>query len=455
MNAEGVILSEIGNAALGYADMGWHVFPAPPGFKKSYKSAEHSDGRAWGATISPAEIKRDWNRWPGANVGITTGAASGIFVIDLDRKNGVDGVQWLADKIEEHGGDWPDTVEALSPSGGWHVFFNYPRGFDAKTCEGEIAPGVDVRGKGGMVLGVPSVKPGVGSYRWKNPPGLFDVADAPQWVLDLLPRCGADKPKDLPRLSLDTAGNAWADKAMREEIARVFAAPEGTRNGELNKAAFSLGQIVAGGLLDAGHVEDRLTSAALMIGLEAGETAATIRSGLVAGMAEPRAPAPRQDHHQGDSPSVIVPQPERKSRFYSAAELEGRPVPARQWLVHGLVPMKTVTLFGGDGGTGKSLLALQLAVSAATGRAWLNMAVPKGRALFLSAEDDDDELHMRLADISRAMRLRLADLDGLTLRSLAGEDALLAVETRISLMQTALFDEIERAGAMMPVQPAK
>lgn len=443
MNAEGVILSEIGNAALGYADRGWHVFPAPPGFKKSYKSAEHSDGRAWGATISPAEIKRDWNRWPGANVGITTGAASGIFVIDLDRKNGVDGVQWLADKIEEHGGDWPDTVEALSPSGGWHVFFNYPRGFDAKTCEGEIAPGVDVRGKGGMVLGVPSVKPGVGAYRWKNPPGLFDVADAPQWVLDMLPRCGADKPKDLPRLSLDTAGNAWADKAMREEIARVFAAPEGTRNGELNKAAFSLGQIVAGGLLDAGHVEDRLTSAAMAIGLQAGETAATIRSGLMAGMTEPRVPTPRGDHHQGGSPSVIVPQPERTSQFYSAADLDGRPVPARQWLVHGLVPMKTVTLFGGDGGTGKSLLALQLAVSAATGRAWLNMAVPKGRALFLSAEDDDDELHMRLSDICRAMRLRLADLDGLTLRSLAGEDALLAVETKISLMQTALFDEIE------------
>ena len=140
--------------------------------------------------------------------------------------------------------------------------------------------------------------------------------------------------------------------------------------------------------------------------------------------------------------------PERTSRFYNATELDGRPVPARQWLVNGLVPMKTVTLFGGDGGTGKSLLALQLAVSAATGRAWLNVPVSKGRALFLSAEDDDDELHMRLADICRATRLRLSDLDGLTLRSLAGEDALLATEMKsgsvqTGLRQTALFDEIE------------
>lgn len=133
----------------------------------------------------------------------------------------------------------------------------------------------------------------------------------------------------------------------------------------------------------------------------------------------------------------------RQSRFYSAADLDGKPVPQRQWLVHDLVPMKTVTLFGGDGGTGKSLAALQLAVSAATGRAWLNEAVPKGRAIFLSAEDDDDELHFRLAAICRAMNLRLSDLSGLTIRSLAGEDALLAVETKISLMATALFEEIE------------
>lgn len=133
----------------------------------------------------------------------------------------------------------------------------------------------------------------------------------------------------------------------------------------------------------------------------------------------------------------------RKSQFYSAADLEGRPVPARQWLVHNMIPMNTVTLLSGDGGTGKSLLALQLAVSAATGKSWLNEGVEKKRALFLSAEDDDDELHIRLASICRTMGLRFADLDRLTIRSLAGEDALLAVESKIALMQTALFDEIE------------
>src|SRR5215471_19585931 len=60
--------------ALLYANgMGWHVFPAPRGEKKSHKSAERSNGRRWGATADAAEIKRDFRRWPLANVGIPTG----------------------------------------------------------------------------------------------------------------------------------------------------------------------------------------------------------------------------------------------------------------------------------------------------------------------------------------------------------------------------------------------
>ena len=174
--------------ALDCAARGWRVFPAPRGEKKSHKKAEFSGGRNWGATTDPDEIRRDFTRWPDANLGIATGPDSGVFVLDLDVKNGADGVSWLAERIAEMG-EWPDTIEAQSPSGSWHVYFAYPAAFDVRTCEGLIAPGVDVRGHGGMVIAPPSVKPGADlPYRWKNPPGLFDVADAPQWVLDLLPR---------------------------------------------------------------------------------------------------------------------------------------------------------------------------------------------------------------------------------------------------------------------------
>src|SRR5262249_61535220 len=57
-------------AALGDAkEFGWHIFPAPPDKKCSYKSAERSNGARWGATSDPAEIRRDFTRWPNARIG--------------------------------------------------------------------------------------------------------------------------------------------------------------------------------------------------------------------------------------------------------------------------------------------------------------------------------------------------------------------------------------------------
>ncbi|MDU8945610.1 AAA family ATPase [Ovoidimarina sediminis] len=138
---------------------------------------------------------------------------------------------------------------------------------------------------------------------------------------------------------------------------------------------------------------------------------------------------------------------ETGSTFYSAESLEGKPVPSRQWLVHGLVPQKTVTLFGGDGGTGKSLLALQLAVATVAQTGWIGRAVTQGGAIFLSAEDDDDELHRRLDSILKAEGRDYGDLAGLTMRSLAGEDALLAVDTQLALMETELFRELDARAA--------
>ncbi len=150
--------------------------------------------------------------------------------------------------------------------------------------------------------------------------------------------------------------------------------------------------------------------------------------------------------------SAIIPAPKRESRFYAADTLKDKPVPPREWLVADLVPKKTVTLFSGDGGTGKSLLALQLAIAVAAGGAWLGKAAQPGRVIFITAEDDDDELHRRTDDILRAAGLSYGDLPGLTLRSLAGEDALLAVESQVALITSTLFDELDaRAEAEGPV----
>jgi RecA-family ATPase len=65
------------------------------------------------------------------------------------------------------------------------------------------------------------------------------------------------------------------------------------------------------------------------------------------------------------------------------------------------VPDRTVTLLYGDGGTGKSLLALQLAAATALGVKWIGLQPAHGPVLYLSAEDDLDELHRRLGRVDK------------------------------------------------------
>lgn len=85
-----------------------------------------------------------------------------------------------------------------------------------------------------------------------------------------------------------TAGTGYATAALEAEVQRVVDAPEGTRNHTLNRAAFSLGQLVAGGVLDEADVVSSLSHAARQAGLEGVEITRTIQSGMAGGAATPR-----------------------------------------------------------------------------------------------------------------------------------------------------------------------
>jgi RecA-family ATPase len=162
-------------------------------------------------------------------------------------------------------------------------------------------------------------------------------------------------------------------------------------------------------------------------------------------------PWPQLDADPGPQPGDPGPRPNGADRpqpddgFFTMADLAELPVPPREWHVPELIPCHTVTMLFGDGGVGKSILAMQLAVATALGRPWIGREVRAGRALYISAEDDRDELHRRLADIARADGVNLADGAALSLRSLAGENALLAMLERKTggLATTPLFDELD------------
>jgi len=284
-------------AALAYARRGWAVLPchhlSPGGCSCANADcaspAKHPRTRRGlhDATTDPRTVKHWWRRWPDANVGLRTGAVSGLVVLDIDPGHG--GEATLAELV--------DAYEALPPTlevrtgGGRHLYFTHP-GVRVANSAGGLGPGLDVRGDGGYILAPPSRHASGGTYRrlTQGPPAAL-----PGWLQALMTRRRGEATAAVTIVAeVDRSrASAWARAALVAEATRVRRAGVGTRNHTLNRAAFALGQIVAGGHLDAADASGFLCDAALAAGLGEAEAHSTIASGLSAGAACPRHPGHR------------------------------------------------------------------------------------------------------------------------------------------------------------------
>lgn len=123
---------------------------------------------------------------------------------------------------------------------------------------------------------------------------------------------------------------------------------------------------------------------------------------------------------------------------------QGRPVAEREWFVPDLIPSRNVTLLSGDGGLGKSLLALQIGIASTLDRVTLGLKPKAGRVIYVAAEDEADEFHRRAADILDAFGSDFSDTKGrFQLVPLAEQDATLALPGRTGVMEpTQLFGHI-------------
>jgi RecA-family ATPase len=103
-------------------------------------------------------------------------------------------------------------------------------------------------------------------------------------------------------------------------------------------------------------------------------------------------------------------------------EWQGEEPPPREWLLEGWLPWRKVTYFTGPGSAGKSLLAQQLCTAAATSRPFMGMAPRRAKALYVTCEDDGDELRRRQRAICQALGITEAETeDRLWLASWVGK----------------------------------
>ena len=125
--------------------------------------------------LPPIDAVRRWaQRNPSANVGLATGPASGVTVVDVDEPKRTSDLLALC-------GDTPLIAE--TPSGGKHLYYRYA----GEGCPVRFTEGADLRGRGGIIILPPSHNPkSGGQYRFIRG-GIEDFSRLPYAKLGSLP----------------------------------------------------------------------------------------------------------------------------------------------------------------------------------------------------------------------------------------------------------------------------
>ena len=178
------------DAALAHAKRGRPVFPCNPSADQDKGKKPLTEHGFKDATTDAEQINLWWTKWPNALIGMPTGAISKCFVldIDVDETKGKNGEESLSKLINGHG-KLPDTVEAMTPRGGRHIYFKHPGGAIIQNSTSKIGKDLDIRGDGGYVILPPSRLENGKQYDWEgssSPDDGVKAVYAPQWFMDLL-----------------------------------------------------------------------------------------------------------------------------------------------------------------------------------------------------------------------------------------------------------------------------
>jgi hypothetical protein len=188
-------------AALDYARRGWRVIPlhhvrevgdnpvcscwrAKTGDCKT--PGKHPTIKNWReiATTDLTLITAWWRVWPRSNIGLLMGGAARLVTVDID---GADGRDSIAQFVQLHGA-LPVTLTQTTgrATGGEHLLFTIPVALDIDRIRNRahLAPGIDIRAEGGLIVAAPSVHPTGATYHWVDttvpvaemPAALFKLA---------------------------------------------------------------------------------------------------------------------------------------------------------------------------------------------------------------------------------------------------------------------------------------
>lgn len=343
-------LNSIYEEALRLYDRGFSIIPLNAGDKRP--------AIEWKAYQSHRPTVDQVKQWFGGdrehNLGIVTGAVSGVVVLDVDRP----------EALVEH----VPRTPTVKTSKGWHYYFKHP-GFDVGNCE---LPCGDLRGDGGQAVAPPSLHPNGVRYEWTVGPEE-PLAELPDWVLSYTKRA-------LP--ANDNGQTTAYGKAWFKDVEELAAVESGQRNNLLNKVACKAGSLIASGQLNEREARSAMEDACKRNGLTRDGfygVLATINSGLKEGMRHPRYPT---DPLETDT--FVT---DGKLSIRKASKIAPEKI---NWLWRDVLARGKLALLGGNPGAGKSQVSVSVAASISTGGNWPTSVerVQQADVVILNIEDD-------------------------------------------------------------------
>ena len=375
-------------AALKYASFGWYVFPCigkePLGTTHGFLSA----------TRDEKVIRFWWENHPERNIAIATGTDfSGLVVIDIDDKNGKCGSAVLRDWELEHG-ELPETVTAISGSGGTHYYYYTSKPIKSKQ---DIMEGIDIRANGGYIIAPPSIHPDTGRpYMWEGETDedhAFMCANVTDAMMPLL---------NLPGRSQAASIGASCTEGVPDKFELPDQIGKGSRVDTLFRYTCSLMQKIddraeieaivrqtnderCNPPLSDDELRKEVFPALKRYQTQAEKNAST---GIIIGG---NAPMDQPENPITDLPGMI-----------SLADVWDHPPELAPELIDGVLRVGHKMIISGPSKAGKSFLMIELAFALAEGMNWLGNHCAQSKVLYCNMEIDGASFIRRVQKVYAA-----------------------------------------------------
>ena len=381
--------------ALEYLSLGYPVFPICSPLMGQHR--HYADGRYQDCTpdkrgktpmirwkqfqteLPLAEDVREWwTRWPTANIGMATGALSGVIVLDCDSGE----ARQLA--LAEGGLEKAPAVWTGTP-GGIHFWMQHP-GYEVRNFVKDI-PGTDFRGDGGYVLLPPSVHRNQNTqYRWNEHTVGRKPPPVPAWL----------EARFQAKASATAAGGASGDPLDVESMLAGFG------EGERDTGLFKLACRFRHDDQPQAYAEALIQVAAQNCRPPFDRQAAVEKVRRAYKEYEPGGASPMVEADEffspptggtayglDDTPELVA---DEGWKVYDAADFLNIEYPTVAWRVQGFLRERAIMFNFGAPGSIKTYIATDAAIAVATGEAFLsNYPCEQGRVLIVQEDTLDSD----------------------------------------------------------------